>query len=145
MPNAKLIKLLQQAYAIEIGAFEAYEGHWRSLYHPQERGLIQTIQLEEKEHQEHLLEMLDHLGAEPSRFYNAILYYIGKTISFGCRFMGYRLAMWGAGVMEKMGGFCYKRLSRVAKEHGFEEMAETLREMQLAEERHEKFFEDVLA
>jgi len=141
----KLIRLLQQAYAIEIGAFEAYEGHWRSLKTPQERGLIQAIQLEEVEHRENVERMLKELGAKPNRFYNAILYVIGKSISIGCRFMGYRLAMWGAGIMEKLGGACYKRIAREARDEGYPAMAVDLDEMQAAEERHETFFKDVLS
>jgi len=140
----RLIKLLQQAYAIEIGAYEAYEGHWRSLKLPQERSQIQAIQLEELEHRENLDRMLKELKAEPNRAYNFMLLVIGKTISFGCKIMGYRLAMWGAGIMEKLGGFTYKQLAREARDEGYPWMACDLDDMQAAEERHEKFFKEKL-
>lgn len=136
--------MLQQAYAIEIGAIEAYEGHWRSLPTPQERGEIQAIQLEEMEHREAVSTMLTELGAKPNLFYNKILWLIGRTISIGCKVMGYRMAMWGAGIMEKFGTLCYKTIAKEAKKQGLMAMASDLESMQAAEDRHEKFFKSKL-
>lgn len=88
--------------------------------------------------------MLKELGAKPNPILNVILWLIGRTIAIGCSFMGYRMAMWGAGIMEKLGGFTYKQLAREARDQGYPWMGCDLDDMQAAEERHEKFFKEVL-
>lgn len=140
----KLVIMLQQAYAIEIGAFNAYEGHWRSVSSSYERAQIQEIQKEELEHKLAVGQMLAELKAKPSIILNVILWLIGKSISLACYVMGRKAAMWGAGVMEKLGTLCYKRIAAEAKLKGHRAMAHDLEDMQEAEERHDKFFQSRL-
>lgn len=136
--------MLQQAYAIEIGAINAYEGHWRSTSNTFERAQIKEIQRDEIFHKEEVGRMLSELKAKPSVILNAILWLIGKSISLACYIMGRKAAMWGAGIMEKMGTLCYKRIALEARTKGHRSMASDLEEMQEAEERHEKFFQSRL-
>lgn len=136
----KLIKLLQQAYAIEIGAYQAYEGHWRSLKDEKEQWEIRSIQGEELWHKEEVGRMLSELKAKPNVILNAILWLIGKSISLACYVVGYKAAMCGAGLMEKLGALCYKRIAAEARAKGHRTMALELEDMQVAEEKHQKYF-----
>lgn len=143
---SKLTRLLRQAHAIEIGAYNAYEGHWRNIkpIDRWERGRVKIIQVEELLHKEMLERMLKEVGGKPSRAQDALLWIIGKSISTACYVMGYKAAMWGAKIMEKMGGLCYKQLAKVARDEGYPAMAVDLDYMQRAEEEHEEFFKTCL-
>lgn len=142
--SKKLIRLLKQAHAIEIGAYNAYEGHYKSVKDPDKSIEIRLIRLEEAVHQMNIKSMLSHLGSKPSRFLDGVLWCIGKTISAGCYIFGYRLAMRGALIMEILGSGVYYRLARAAVDANKHEMALKLIEMAQQEERHEEFFESCL-
>ena len=142
----KLAKLLRQAHAIEIGAYNAYEGHWRNIkpIDRYERGRVKWIQVEELLHKEMLERMLREVNSKPSWAQDALLWIIGKSISAACYVMGYKAAMWGAKIMEKMGGLCYKQLAATARDEGYPAMGVDLDDMQKAEEEHEEFFKTCL-
>lgn len=141
----KLIYLLRCAYAIEIGAYNAYEGHWRSITgNVYEREHIKAIQQDEKWHKEEVGRMLGELNSRPSIILNSLLWVIGKSISLACYIMGHKMAMWGAGVMEKLGIFSYKYIAAEARLKGHRTMASDLEDMQEAEERHQEFFKSRL-
>lgn len=139
----RLIRLLKQAHAIEIGAYHAYEGHWRSLAEtkPDEAKQIVWIQSEEQDHKLAVERLLRSLNAKPSKILDGILWIIGKTISGACHVMGYRAAMFGAKIMEKLGSNTYWVLAREAYNSGHPEMHSELCSMARNEEEHEKFFE----
>lgn len=141
----KLVKLLRQAHAIEVGAYNAYEGHYKSLPDDSdERHKIFLIRQEENIHREILKRMLAEFGAKPSRFQDAILWVIGKSISIACSFMGYRMAMWGARMMERLGAVCYHKIALEALNEGRRDLAKQLIEMQKNEQDHEKYFMSIL-
>ncbi len=142
----RLIRLLKQAHAIEIGAYQAYEGHWRNIKPIDrfERGKVKWIQVDELLHKETLEKMLKELDSKPSLILDAILWCIGKSISIGCYVMGYRMAMWGAKIMEVMGSNCYWTLAREAYNSGYPHMHTELCKMARQEEEHEQFFEKCL-
>lgn len=149
-PNAnkmKLIKMLRMAHAIEIGAYNAYEGHWRSIAdtRPEEAKRIVWIQAEERTHKLTTEHYLRTLNAEPSKVLDSILWVIGKTISTGCHVFGYRMAMWGAKVMEVLGSDIYRKLAAEALRCGDIKMSAHLWDMNKAEREHEKFFESMLS
>ncbi len=140
----KLIRMLQRAHAIEIGAYHAYEGHWRSLPDGStEQTLVKRIQQDEVEHRDELIEMLTELEARPNFFYDSLLWLIGKSISLACHVMGYKAAMWGAKIMEIGGAIVYKSLAQEARDEGYPHFGVTLDYMQKSEERHEAIL-DVL-
>jgi rubrerythrin len=141
---SKLVRLLRQAHAVETGAYNAYEGHWRSLKNKEEREKVESIQKEEWFHRQTVGWMLIGLKSEPSEFLETILYLIGKTISLACYVMGYRAAMWGAKIMEVMGKNIYKNLAQVARDEGYPALAVELDFMQKGEEEHEKYFKSRL-
>jgi demethoxyubiquinone hydroxylase (CLK1/Coq7/Cat5 family) len=141
----RLIRKLKIAHAIEIGAFYAYEGHASSIKNnPTVKQKIIDIQDDEVVHMNDIESMLYQLGSKPSPILDALLWAIGSVISLSCHVMGYRMAMWGAGVMEKMGGVVYKDLAKVAEEAGWDSMGAALCIMQDAEEDHERFFKEIL-
>lgn len=135
----KLIRLLKQAHAIEIGAYEAYEGHIKTLFPSRVSYGIMIIQSQEADHRYALKCMLESLEAKPSWFMDTILWCIGRSISLACYVMGYRAAMWGAKIMEIMGSKVYYELAREAAEQCFYGMSDDLFDMALQEE-HEEFF-----
>lgn len=141
----KLTRLLRRAHAIEIGAFYAYDGHWKSLPDSDPaKHRIYEIQFEELLHRLTVLNMLRRLDAKPSPTQDFILWCIGKTISFSCYLMGRRAAMWGARIMEVMGKNIYVDIAEEALDQGRNVMAYQLGEMAMAEMRHQRFFEKVL-
>lgn len=136
----KLTRLLRRAYAIEIGAYHAYEGHWRSL--PKDsvaQNTIKAIQCDEVIHRELILRMLKELESKPSPILNAVLWVIGKSISAACHVLGYKAAMWGAKIMEVMGAGLYRKLARIARDEGHPAMGVELDFMQRSEEDHERY------
>lgn len=143
---SKLVRKLRMAHAIEIGAQNAYEGHWRNLDKSDPNRLaVWWIQKEEILHQDNVRDMLKELGAKPNPVLDSILWLIGKTISAGCYVFGHRMTMWGAKIMEKMGAYTYKELAIEARDAGYPAMGVELDYMQRAEEDHERFFQSVLS
>lgn len=142
----KLIRLLKQAHAIEVGAYQAYEGHWKNikpLSNPI-RGKVKRIQIDELLHKEAIEKMLKELDSKPSFILDSILFIIGRSISIGCYIFGYRMTMWGAKIMEILGSNTYWELSKVAYEAGSPKMCRELRNMAYQEEEHEKFFKECI-
>ena len=142
--NKKLIRLLQQAHAIEIGAYHAYEGHWRSSKNTKESNQIQSIQIDELVHRHKVRFMLEQLNAQRNPILDALFWVIGKTISASCYVIGYKAAMWGAGLMERLGSVCYYRIAREVKGLTNMRMYVTLLDMAIQEEEHEEFFKGCL-
>lgn len=141
----RLIRLLQLAHAIEIGAYNAYEGHWNSIpANEVERIKIWVIQCEEYLHREELKKMLRKLDAKPSKILDAILWVIGKSISVSCYVMPRKMAMWGAEIMEIMGSGIYYRVAEAALDEDQLKMCHDLVKMGRQEERHEQFFRKYL-
>lgn len=135
----KLIFLLKYAHAVEIGAYNAYEGHWRSLPNGSiAQDTIKAIQIDEKNHQQALEGFLQAFNSKPSPILDGILWCIGKSISMACHFMGYNAAMLGAKIMEKLGSAIYFNLAREAA--SFDSvLSNTLYTMGTVEEDHERF------
>lgn len=140
-PELRLATLLKQAHAIEIGAYHAYAGHWRSLpKRSKERQKVHEIQIEELKHRQSIAEMLKAIDARPSWVLDWTFWIIGKSISFACGFMHRKLAMYGAQVMERVGDLCYGRIAKEARTNGLTFMASKLETMQRAEQAHEEYF-----
>lgn len=138
---SKLIRLLRRAHAIEVGAYHAYEGHWRSVKPVSDpvRGKIKDIQIDELIHRENLFRMLSELNSKPSRAQDLILLLVGKLVSASCRILPRRLAAYGAYVMEILGDVCYAQLAQVARDEGYPAMAVELDYMQRTEQEHKSF------
>ena len=137
----KLIRQLKFAHAAEIAAYHAYEGHWRSVSNQAEQDYIKTIQLDELKHIFTIEKMLEGIHAKPSPLLDKAGKIVGELIGFACYYSGWRLPMWVAGVMEKIGTRSYREIALEAAEQGRYLMAGCLMEMAKVEEEHEQYFE----
>ena len=140
MKSTKLIYMLQQAHAIEIGAYEAYYGHANASKDPEAKRRIKEIQQDELDHKLNVGFMLHELGGKNNEVMDSLLYFIGRSISLICYIMVKRAANWGAKIMEVMGADEYRKLAFEARAQGYYKMALTLDDMQKAEKDHEEFF-----
>lgn len=136
----KLVKLLRRAHAIEIGAYEAYEGHWRSTKDATKKKRIQEIQKDELDHKQMVGFMLIELNAESNQDLDIFMYLIGSLISMSCYIIGPKAAAWGAKLFEVMGSDLYRKASMEALSEGNVEMCQTLWKMNKTEREHEEFF-----
>lgn len=144
--DSKLIKMMKRAHAIEVGAYHAYEGHFRSikpLTNPN-RGEIKMIQVDEKIHKEELARMLSNLGSQQNYLLDATFYLIGRFISAACYVMPARWSNLGALMMEKLADPCYAGLAEEAKKQGRYDMQSKFLEMRKSEEEHHEFFDKLL-
>ena len=140
----KLVKMLQKARAAELGAFLAYEGHWKSLSDQEEREAIRTIQRDELEHFTVVSKMLTHLGGKPSWALDAVFTVIGNTLSFLCKYTGWLLPMKGALIFEKIGVNNYYEMIEVALREGHPELCITFTQLLAREEEHQLYFKGEL-
>ena len=136
----KLVRILRLAHAIEIGAYEAYEGHWRTVKNDGQRKILQRIQKDEWFHKQAVGFMLIELEAKSNKFLDSIMYFIGKSVSISCYVIGYRAAMWGAKLFEIMGSGIYRQASAEAFKIRHIRMYRELWEMNRTEKEHEEFF-----
>lgn len=136
----KLILLLQWSHAVEVGAYQAYEGHWRAIpsKFSKKVNTIKSIQADELEHKLAIEDMLLRLHTKPNWLMDAFVWTIGKTISVSCRFMGLRMANYGAAIMELMGANLYQKVAKVARNEGYPFMASELYYFHLVEKHHER-------
>lgn len=137
----KLIKILRLAHAIEIGAYEAYEGHSKTVKSPHIKKRLKEIQKDEWFHKQAVGFMLIDLEAESNKALDLLMYWVGKFISFSCYVIGYRAAMWGAKIFEILGSDIYFR-AHILSLHCDVNMGISgeLRKMCLKEREHEEFF-----
>jgi hypothetical protein len=89
--------VLQLAYSGERAAGYAYRGHWRSVSDADERARIRQIEDEEWHHRRLVGEMLQKLGAAPSRARELRALAIGRTLGLLCHVAGWLLPMYGGG------------------------------------------------
>jgi demethoxyubiquinone hydroxylase (CLK1/Coq7/Cat5 family) len=147
MPDAathrlKLIRLLQSACSGELAAKYAYRGHWQSVSSPEERDRIRTIEQEERHHRAQVIELLRHLGANPSLAREAIFWAIGRTLGAACHFTGWFLPMYGAGKLERSNIVEYENAAIHAVACGEPQMLDCLLEMAEVEWEHERYFRE---
>ena len=137
---SKLIKILRKAHAIEIGAYEAYEGHWRSTKDPEKKRRLKEIQKDEWSHKQAVGWMLIELGAESNKELDFLMYCIGKMVSISCYVIGPRAAAWGAKLFEVMGSQIYWKAAIEAIDEKNIPMCRELFCMSDKEREHEEFF-----
>lgn len=140
MMYQKLIKMLQHANAAEYGAYHAYVGHRDSVRSVYDKAQLDLIMQEEMIHIKTTSLMLQDLGAEPSPWRILFFTIVGKTLGKLCHYTGYKLPMWGAGVIEKMGRNGYRKIALEANRLGQPRMRQVLIEMAEVEEEHEQYF-----
>jgi len=142
MPDSRdsLIAVLQLAYSGERAAGYAYRGHWRSVSDPDERARIRQIEDEEWHHRRLVGEMLQKLGAAPSRARELRGLAIGRTLGLLCHVAGWLLPMYGAGRLERKNVGEYETAARHARLSGNENFVDCLLTMAEVEWDHEAYF-----
>jgi rubrerythrin len=136
----KLIAILQLAYSGELAAAYAYRGHWHSVRRLDERESIRAIEDDEWRHRKLVGEMLERLGAQPSKARERRAAVIGRTLGFLCHVMGWLAPMYGAGRLESRNIVEYETAARCARDGGHADLIECLLEMAEVEWEHEHYF-----
>lgn len=137
----KLIRQLKFAHAAEIAAYHAYEGHWRSVSNKAEQDYIRGIALDELKHIATLKKMLQGMRSQPSPFLDRAGTIVGELLGLACFYTGWRLPMWIAGMMEKIGTASYRDIAETAIKNERYLMAAKLLQMAKVEQEHEEYFE----
>ena len=135
-----LIALLQLAYSAERAAAYAYRGHWHSVVNEDERIRIRQIEDEEWHHRKLVGEMLESLGARPSKQREIRSLLVGRVLGVLCHVMGWLAPMYGAGRLESRNVSEYETAARYARDYGREDFIDCLLTMAEVEWEHEKYF-----
>lgn len=140
----KLIRMLRHAHAAEHGAWWAYRGHMDSVVSNYEKSRFKIILKEESEHINMIEKMLFDFNTQPSRWQPRFFIIVGKTLGFMCKYTGYRLPMFVAGLMENIGTSSYDKIAKEANKLGQFSIGVILTEMAKTEQEHEEFFKERL-
>lgn len=98
------------------------------------------IEDEEWHHRELVGEMLESLGAQPSRQREIRALIIGRALGFLCHVMGWLAPMYGAGRLESRNIREYETAARYARDCGREDFIDCLLTMAEVEWEHEYYF-----
>lgn len=135
-----LIELLQLAYSGELAAAYAYRGHWHSVSNPAESAEIRDIENEEWHHRRLVGELLQALGAKPSRLREARAFVIGRVLGSLCFVSGWLAPMYGAGKLERRNIHEYEVAAQHALDSGHSAFVDCLLTMAEVEWEHEQYF-----
>ncbi|MEO6523972.1 MAG: hypothetical protein ABIN91_19975 [Mucilaginibacter sp.] len=140
LSDPALVNLLKQAYSAEKAAAFAYQGHAGSVSNKAEKLAIKQIEIDEWNHREEVLKMMDLYQVPVSKWLEVKNYIIGKTISASCYVIGWFMPFYFAGNLES-GNVCeYVRMKRLFNALGLTDHDEILYEMSLKEKEHEVYF-----
>jgi rubrerythrin len=135
-----LTALLKLAYSAELAAAYAYRGHWHSMSDTADRERILQVENEEWHHRELVGQMLNKLGASPSRAREVRANILGRILGALCHFTGWFAPMYGAGRLESRNIREYETAARYARDAGHDEFVDCLLMMAEVEWEHEKYF-----
>ena len=140
--HPELTKLLQQAYSAEKAAAFAYIGHARSVKKSDEKIAIRQIEIDEWNHREEVLKIMNQYNIPISKWYEFRFYVIGKIIWYSCYVIGWFMPFYFAGRLES-GNVCeYFRMKQFFNSLGIKEHDTVLYEMGIKEKEHEVYFLD---
>lgn len=103
--HPELIDLLQKAYSAEKAASFAYQGHAGSIKNVLQKKEIQQIELDEWNHRDEVLLIMNDFGIPISKWYEFKFHVIGKVISASCYIIGWFMPFYFAGRLES-GNVC---------------------------------------
>lgn len=140
LDHPALIRLLQQAYSAEKAAAFAYIGHARSVKDPEEKKAIKQIEIDEWNHREEVLKIMNHYNIPVSKWFEIRFYIIGKIIWYSCYVIGWFMPFYFAGRLES-GNVCeYFRMKQYFNSLKITEHDTVLYEMGIKEKEHEVYF-----
>ncbi len=132
------------AYSAEKAAAFAYIGHAASVKDADEKKMIHQIEMDEWEHREEVLKIMQQYDVPISRYYEIRFHIIGRIISFSCHIIGWFMPYYFAGRLES-GNVCeYFVMMRYFNELDITEHDEVLYEMGIKEKEHEVYFQKSL-
>ena len=140
----KLIKMIQDAHAGEMGAYHAYSGHIRATKDAEERKALIQIQADEMTHIVDCKKLLNYYGHNTNEFKDSIMKLIGQTLGLLCFVSGRRLAAWGAGIIERVGMVNYQKMVDISQELGNEKLVDIFTNMRDTERVHDMYFKGLL-
>lgn len=135
-----LVATLRHAYSGERAAGYAYRGHARSVGLAGERRRIGEIETEEWHHRRLVGEMLEALGASPSRRLEIRAVILGRLLQAACHVSGWYAPMYGAGRLESRNIKEYEDAARFARDCGQDAFVDCLLTMAEVEWEHERYF-----
>jgi len=142
--HPKLVRLLQLAYSAEKAAAFAYIGHAGSVRNPDEKVAIKQIEMDEWQHREAVLSIMNQHAILPSRYYEIKYHIIGRIISASCYVIGWFMPYYFAGRLES-GNVCeYFIMMRYFNDIEITTHDEVLYEMGMKEKEHEVYFQKSL-
>lgn len=140
LSHQKLVHSLKKAYSAERAAAYAYQGHASSVRNKMEKIAIRQIEKDEWNHRHEVLQIMNHYGIEPSRWYEVRFAIIGKIISASCYVIGWFMPFFFAGKLES-GNVCeYFKMMHYFSSLGIHDWDEQLYEMGIKEKEHEVYF-----
>ena len=140
LSDPKLIDLLKKAYSAEKAAAFAYQGHARAVKNKNEKLQIKQIEVDEWNHREEVLQLMQRYNVPVSKYYELRFYIIGKIISFSCFVIGWFMPFYFAGRLES-GNVCeYFKMKQYFNAIGITEHDKVLYEMGIKEKEHEVYF-----
>jgi hypothetical protein len=140
LQHPALIKLLKQAYSAEKAAAFAYQGHATSLKGTEEKAAVRQIEIDEWNHREEVLKLMQLYEVPVSNYYELRFHIIGKMISMSCHIIGRFMPFYFAGRLES-GNVCeYFRMKQYFNSLGIKNHDKLLYDMGLKEKDHEVYF-----
>lgn len=136
--------MLKLSHGIEIGAYNAYQGHWNSVTNINDRGKIKLIQFEELRHKQAIAGFLRDLGSTPSDIIDIAFEIIGTLMGLLCYCTGRWLPNLAASLIETMGVINYQVVAKEATSNSEYVMAAQLLEMAAMEVDHKEYFQKKL-
>jgi len=142
--HRSLVKLLRLAHSAERAAAFAYIGHAGSVKDTAEKAALKRIEVDEWEHRQSVLDIMDVYDIPVSRWLEIRFYMVGRLISASCYVIGWFMPYYFAGRLES-GNVCeYFIMQQYFHELGITAHDEVLFEMGVKEKEHEQFFLDGL-
>ncbi len=140
LDHPELVDLLKRAYSAEKAAAFAYIGHAASVKDPEEKKAIKQIEIDEWNHRDEVLKLMNQYNVPISNYYEFKFHLIGKLISASCFVIGWFMPFYFAGRLES-GNVCeYFRMKQYFNSLGIKEHDVILYEMGIKEKEHEVYF-----
>jgi len=140
LQHPALTDLLQRAYSAEKAAAFAYIGHAGSVKNADEKKAIHQIEVDEWNHRNEVLSIMQEYDVPVSKYYEARFHVIGKIIAGSCYVIGWFMPFYFAGRLES-GNVCeYFRMKQYFNSLGIHKHDRILYEMGMKEKDHEVYF-----
>ena len=146
--RALFVAILRAAYSGELAAALAYRGHWRSLWRAHRsdvRAEIRRIEAEEWHHRREVGKVLAEMGSGPQRWREVAMWSVGRFFGSLCFVGGWFGPIYAAGRLEGANVGQYEQAAVHARRAGLDHYLPGLALMTATEDRHERWFGNLIA